>query len=291
MTSVGTNFCTVIDFKEDGEHQWAVVRESCDLSDLNDTLLAFTAQAIRNAYGEEELKAMAEDAVSLLELPTPADTVSSHFSLDDLLMAFRSSLPNPSAEGLKPAPLSNYRSETAEILAREALSHVFKMATPPSLHATKGNRNQPVLGFDGWSVMSLGNGALALVLIQVKATDDIKRPPGEAKKLIGECSKAPVEIERLKGFLSACAVRCKGTTFTAPLLSMLAQIQNDNSAKDLIVAPVIIRGMVTSHHDDLSSLVAAKSSFAGAKSRGLSLSIGADLNDFGRRAMNLARQS
>lgn len=290
MTSIATEFCTVVDRIEDGDHHWAVVMEQCDPSNPTDALLVLTAQAIRNAYGEQELKEIADEAF-LLQLPEPADAVLSQFSLGDLLASFRGGLPNPEAEGNKPAQLSNYRSETAEILAREALSRVFNMITPPSLHAVKGNRNQPILGFDGWTLMALGCGNLALVLIQVKATDDKSRPPSEAAKLITECSKAPVDIEKLKGFVSACVIRCKGTPFDKILIKMLADLHRENSVKNIIVAPVIIRGVVEADHRDLSTLKSATEKFVGASTRGMSLSVGANLNDFGKMAMNMARQS
>jgi hypothetical protein len=88
-------------------------------------------------------------------VPEPSESVKGAFQLDNLIKALRSSLPNPDREGAKPEQLTNYRSETSEILARAALERVYNTATPPALHATKGNRNQPILGFDGWSVMRL----------------------------------------------------------------------------------------------------------------------------------------
>jgi hypothetical protein len=291
MNNPPSSFCAILDYRQDGNHHWAVVHENCDTSDGGDLLLSFIAQSIRSAYGEDEIKAMADELLSVQSFPEPADSVASQFSLDTLLEAFRGSLPNPTAEGNKPKQLSNYRSETAEILAREALSAVFKLATPPSLYATKGNRNQPILGLDGWSVMSLESGKLALVLIQVKATDDKTRPPRDAAALIKECSAAPLELERLKGFLSACAIRCKGTPYASSIIMMMTKIQLEKKVSDLVVAPVIIRGKVKAHHDDLSTLAAATGSFSGAHSRGLCLSIGSDLNEFGEKAMNMARQA
>lgn len=290
MTGAGAAFCTVVDRIQDGDHQWAVVVEQCDPTNTDDSLVLFTAQAIRDAYGEQEIQAMAEE-VMLLQLPEPADVVTAHFSLDDLLASFREGLPDPDAEGKKPAPLSNYRSETAEILAREALKRVFNMATPPSLHATKGNRNQPILGFDGWTLMVLECGSLSLVLVQVKATDDQKRPPGEAEKLIAECSSAPLDIQKLKGFISACTIRCKGTDFAKTLMELLVELRQKNKLENIVVAPVIIRGLVSANHDDLASLKSAVANFGGARSRGMSISVGANLNDFGKIAMNKARQS
>jgi len=270
------------------DHQWAVVLEACDIDALDDGMLRHAVDAIRAAYGEQEILDLAENQ-PLLEVPDPAEGIGG-FDTEHLMRAFRSSLPDPAAEGDKPPHLTNYRSETTEIIAREALSVVFDMATPPALHATKGNRNQPILGFDGWSVMNRSSGELALVLIQVKGTDDANRPPSQAEKLIVECGEVTAKIEKLKGFLVACALRCKGTPFHADLIRMLVELEKTAKVANLVVAPVIIRGLVTADIEDLKSLRAATGTFAHAKARGMSLSIGADLNAFGRKAMDTARQ-
>ena len=270
------------------DHAWAVVVEACDLADLDDEFLKHAVEAIRSAYGEKEIRELAADA-PLLAAPQPAEGVA-RFVTDHLVRALRSSLPNPESEGDKPAHLTNYRSETTELLAREALSEVFGMATPPALHATKGNRNQPILGFDGWSVMNYSSGELALVLMQVKGTDDAKRPPSQAEKLIVECSQVTSGVEKLKGFLTACLVRCKGTPFRDPLVEMLVELERTGKLANLVVAPVIIRGLVKADLGDLASLRKATGNFAHAKARGMSLSIGADLTAFGRAAMEKARQ-
>lgn len=269
-------------------HQWAVVLESCDIKAIDDGMLRHAVDAIRAAYGEQEILALAENE-PLLDVPDPAEGIGS-FETAHLIKAFRSSLPDPAAEGAKPEHLTNYRSETTEVIAREALSAVFGMSTPPTLHATKGNRNQPILGFDGWSVMNKSTGELALVLIQVKGTDDDKRPPGEAAKLIVECGKITAEIGKLKGFLVACVLRCKDTVFRSPLLEMIIELEKTDKIDNIVVAPVIIRGLVDAHLDDLKSIRAATTTFGHAKARGMTLSIGAELGKFGRTVMNTARQ-
>jgi hypothetical protein len=271
------------------DHQWAVVIESCDLEALHDGMLRHAVDSIRAAYGEQEIRDLAENE-PLLSIPEPAEGIGG-FDTAHLIQAFRSSLPDPAAEGKKPAHLSNYRSETTEFIAREALSAVFGIATPPALHATKGNRNQPILGFDGWSVMSQATGELALVLIQVKGTDDVLRPPSQAANLIVECGAVTAEVSKLKGFLTACVLRCKGTPFCASIVKMLVELEKTSKIANLVVAPVIIRGVVPAHLDDLGSLRVATGSYAHAKARGMSLSIGADLSEFGRMAMNAARQN
>jgi hypothetical protein len=271
------------------DHHWAVVLETCDLDALDDGFLKHAVEAIRAAYGEAELMTLAKDA-PLVDVPDAADGVSATFATEHLLRAFRSSLPNPDAEGKKPEHLKNYRSETAEIIAREALSAVFGMATPPALHATKGNRNQPILGFDGWSVMDRASGELALVLLQVKATDEDKRPPGEAAKLIVECGQVSADVEKLKSFLIACIMRCKGTAFANALMQMVVELEATDKIANTVVAPVIIRGLVAAELEDLTSLRGATATYQHAKARGLTLSLGADLTAFGRKAMESARQ-
>ncbi|MAP67952.1 MAG: hypothetical protein CL952_00305 [Erythrobacteraceae bacterium] len=283
-----TRYSNYVITTDDDDHLWAVVVESCNLDVDHDGMLRHAVDAIRAAYGEQEIRDLVENE-PLLNMPDPAEGISG-FETGHLINAFRSSLPDPVAEGQKPVHLTNYRSETTEIIAREGLSAVFGMATPPALHATKGNRNQPILGFDGWSVMNESSGELALVLIQVKGTDDKDRPPSQAAKLIVECGKVTTEIGKLKGFLVACALRCKGTEFCTPLLNMLVELEKTEMVTNLKVAPVIIRGLMTADLEDLKSLREATSTFGHAKTRGMSLSIGADLNDFGRMAMNAARQ-
>jgi len=271
------------------DHQWAVVLEACDLNALDDGLLKHAVDAIRAAYGEQEIRALNADE-PLVTVPDPADAVGGLVT-EHLVRALRSSLPNPEAEAGKPPHLTNYRSETTELLAREALGTVFDMATPPALHATKGNRNQPILGFDGWSVMNQSNGELALVLMQVKGTDDADRPPAQAAKLIIECGEVTAKVEKLKGFLTACLLRCKDTPYRDPLIRMLVELEKTDKIANLVVAPVIIRGLVPADLEDLKSLRAATGTFAHARARGMTLSIGADLTEFGRRAMETARQN
>lgn len=272
------------------DHLWAVVQETCDLSDPNDGFLQHTVGEIRLAYGEQELRDIAENS-GLFNLPAPADGVSGSFALDDLLATFRSSLPDPAVEGGKPAQLTNYRSETAELIARAALAAVYRMETPPTLHATKGNRNQPILGFDGWSIMRLDDGRSALVLIQVKGSEEDKRPPGIAKELVAECGQAMIANAKLSGFLCACLLRCQGTEFETPLLEMIIELQTTGKIASTFLAPVVVRGALDAHLEDLSSLRAATASFLHAKARGMTLSIGTDLTHFGRIAMTRARQN
>lgn len=275
---------------DDGGHIWAVVKETCNVSDVADAMLLHAAEVIRLAYGEDEIRQIAEGA-PLIRLPEPADELSQSFDLSLLLSAFRSSLPDPEQEGKKPAQLTNYRSETTELIARAALNAVFGFAVPPALHATKGNRNQPILGFDGWTVMKMPDGGLALVLMQVKGTDDTRRPPPEVARLLAECGRAISDYQKLKGFLCACIVRCKGTEYAMPLAIMVAELEKTDKIANTVLAPVVIRGKVEADLEDLEPLRSSTHSYLHAKARGMTLSIGADLTEFGRAAMARARQN
>lgn len=132
---------------------------------------------------------------------------------------------------------------------------------------------------------------LSLVLIQVKGTDDKSRPPGEAAKLVIECGKAVTDKAKLNDFLMACVVRCQGTEYAALLLGMVAELETQGRIANTLLSPVIIRGKVEADLSDLQSLRDAKISYLHAKARGMTLSLGADLNAFGRAAMERARSN
>lgn len=274
---------------EDAEgHRWAVVKETCDVSNDDDALLVHAVEIIRKAYGEDEIRRIAEEAA--ISLPEPAEGLAGSFDTEVIMAAFRKSIPDPDGEGRKPAQLANYRSETAELIARAALAKVYGFEIPPALHATKPNRVQPILGFDGWTVALTSPAGLSLVLIQVKGTDDLKRPPGEADKLVVECSKAVTDKAKLNDFLMACVVRCQGTEYAAMLLGMVSELETAGIIANTLLSPVIVRGKVEADLDDLQSLRDATISYMHAKARGMTLSLGAELNAFGRAAMERARR-
>ena len=58
------------------DHQWAVVLESCDIEALDDGMLRHAVDAIRAAYGEQEIRALAENE-PLLNVPDPAESIGS----------------------------------------------------------------------------------------------------------------------------------------------------------------------------------------------------------------------
>ncbi|GGF07978.1 hypothetical protein GCM10007285_39840 [Stappia taiwanensis] len=270
-------------------HHWVVVKETCDLANDDDALLVHAVEVIRQAYGEDEIRRIAEEAA--ISLPEPAEGLAGSFDTEAIMAAFRKSIPDPDREGRKPPQLANYRSETAELIARAALAKVYGFEIPPALHAAKPNRVQPILGFDGWTVALTSSDGLCLVLIQVKGTDDRTRPPGEAAKLVVECGKAVADKAKLNDFLMACVVRCQGTEYAAMLLGMVSELETMGMIPNTLLSPVIVRGQVEADLADLQSLRDATISYLHAKARGMTLSLGTELNAFGRAAMDKARSN
>lgn len=212
------------------DHQWAVVLEACDIDALDDGMLRHAVDAIRAAYGEQEIRDLAENE-PLLNIPDPAEGIGA-FETDHLIKAFRSSLPDPAAEGAKPVHLTNYRSETTEIIAREALNAVFGMATPPALHATKGNRNQPILGFDGWSVMNKSTGELALSLFRSREQTTTSARLASRQSLLSNAGKSRPRSRNLRAFSwrASCAARIRNIAHRCSKWS--------SSSKRLVRSPI-----------------------------------------------------
>jgi hypothetical protein len=269
---------TVLERHQDEDHQWAVLSCACDPTDDSDALVVSTVTSVRDAYGEAELRALAE----------PDPLVARAFDLEAVLAAFRQGLPDPSVENTKPRQLRNYRSETAEVVARQALAATFGVAFPASPQLGKTNPNQPVLGFDGWGVSSNKEGASALVLVLVKSTDDAARPPGEAHTLAQEFRAVPTKRDALCRALSVLAVVLDDTSVRTIVLGMLESLGQD-VVPPLVVAPVIVRGTLSSHIDDLKPVRAARSEIAPAIALGLTVSIGTSLDAFGEAVMTKAR--
>jgi hypothetical protein len=269
---------TVLERHQDEEHRWAVLDCTCNPGDNADPLLVLTVAGVREAYGEAELRALAE----------PDPLVANTFDLTAILAAFRQGLPDPAAEGAKPLSLRNYRSETAEIVARHALAATFGVDFPASPQLGKTNPNQPILGFDGWGLLSLADGGRAFVLVLVKGTEDPSRPPGEAHKLAQEFRAAPTKRDALCRALSVLAVVLSDASLKGVILEMLESMGQDVPPR-LIVAPVIVRGTLSSHIDDLKPVRAVRGEIAPATGLGLTVSIGASLEDFGKAVMAMAR--
>jgi hypothetical protein len=166
------------------------------------------------------------------------------------------------------------------------LAHGIEFPTSPQRGKT--NANQPVLGFDGWGFLRFSGDEYALVLMQVKTTDDVKRPPGESQKLAGECKRVPHEKNAMCRALSVIALLLKDTPFVSIALNMLESLGR-NSMPQIVVAPAIIRGNVKADITDLGPVRNVVSQLVQIAGRGLTLSLGVNLADFGRRVVNKAK--
>lgn len=267
------------EIQEDNSHRWAVISCSCDLNDEIDPLLISTVASVRTAYGEEYISTLAQ----------PDPSVAKTFDLDAITKAFRLGLPDPDKEGGKPQHLTTYRSETTELVARNALHIAHGIEFPAHPQHGKTNPNQPVLGFDGWGFLHFDK-EYALVLVQVKGTEDVNTPPAVALKLAQECQKVSQQPDVICRALSVLALYLKGSPFQQVVLDMLEKI-GKNTLPQIVVAPVIVRGTVSAHIDDLKPIRTVLSQMASLKGRGLTVSIGVNLSDFGRAVMLRARST
>lgn len=262
--------------ESDGMHAWAAIRRTCRLEDEDDPFMSEVVRLFREAYGEERILALAADP-----------GVEATFDLSAIRNAIRQGLPEASAEGDKPPALTNYRSESAEILARGALAQAHGLEFPTSPQQGKSNANMPILGFDGWGI-DQSQDDYRLVLVQVKGTDDEARPPREAQRLCEECQRIPIEVSKLSRALSILVVFLDGTEHLEPLLGMLETLGRDELPA-LTVAPVVVRGIVTAELADLTPLRTAADKLLPTRSLGVSISVGIDLTEFGRAVTSRAR--
>lgn len=265
----------VAEARTEAPHRWTALQGQSDPSAAADPLVVAVADELRRAYGEEHLRGRLHELTS-----DPA--VANRFDLDAVMRGFRAGLPDPAAEASKPASLRNYRSETGEMVARLALAQHEGVRFPAAGQLGKGNANQPVFGFDGWGVQ-----ADALVLVQVKATDDVSRPPAESANLHAECRRAPTEQGKIARTLGAMAVQATDQAILPTLFALLESIGRGLAPK-LRVAPVLVRGQVPAHMDDLRDL---RASPPAPEVLGLSVGVGAPLEPFGRAVANLARSA
>lgn len=274
----------LIDLWQNDEHKWAVIHAECLDLKTDDPFVKHIIDIVRHSYGEH-------DIVKFTESLQADPIVENTFNLDAIRNAIRDGFPDPSLEGNKTPHLANYRSETCEMIARAALSFFFDIDFPIAPQLGKTNPNMPILGFDGWGLLQISDNNWGLVLIQVKGTDDQNRPPKEAGVLIKECNK----ISKQKNIISralAIVVRMlqHNPKFAKIILSMLERLGEGKEIL-LVTAPTIVRGKVPAHKDDLSSISHSLSSPTSFLSRGLSISIGVDLADFGKTVMEGARGS
>lgn len=266
----------VIDQHSDSQNSWLVIRERCDLENPDDPLFLACVDLFRDAYGEGRILSLAVDA-----------GVERTFDLAAIRRAVRSGLPDPDEEGGKPEQLTNYRSETTEVLARGALRETSHVRFPASPQFGKSNANQPILGFDGWGLLNK-DGRCWLVLIQVKGTDVEKIPPPEAERLKEECSRIPDDSNKIIRALSQLAIFLDGSTDLLPVLEMLEKMGNDE-LPPLTVAPVVVRGITEASLGDLAPIRDDPPTQPDVRALGVAISIGAGLTEFGRKVTAGAR--
>ncbi|MEA3189080.1 MAG: hypothetical protein QOD99_2910 [Chthoniobacter sp.] len=268
---------------EENGHQWAIATAACNLDDQNDALIAETVALVRTAYGESKIMS---DAVAMLA----AEIAEGVFRTDHLLAAIRSGLPNPGAEGAKPVALTNYRSQTAEMVAKAALAAAYEFEYPASPQEGSPNANQPILGFDGWGLLRRSDDTYVLVLIQVKATDEDASPPREAGNLASECCRVPRDTSALCRALCVLARLLANNPLGPVILRMLETLGGD-SLPPMHVAPVIVRGVSLGRMTDLQPIRDVTADIAPATVRGMVVSIGVPLGRFGEIVMEKAREA
>jgi|GEM_PF-1976202 len=277
---------TIQQIEGDGEHRWAVISCSCNLLAANDLLILETVAFVRSSYGEDAVVQVAQDIM--------ADEIAGGtFSLDHLITAARMGMPDPGAEGDKPPQLTNYRSQAAEMVAKGALARAYSIQYPVAAQETTGNANQPILGFDGWGICEGSNGQYTLVLIQVKATDQKRQPLREALNLVEECKRVPKNPSAIVRALMSMQRLLQSQDNEKLNRAVLRMLESLGKAQlpDMYISPAIIRGTTTSSIDDLQPIRRAAADYAPAITRGVSVSIGVDLADFGRIVMQQARNT
>jgi hypothetical protein len=270
----------VLERHTDGKHQWAVVGCACDLSNEDDDLVQLIVTEIRDSYGESEV-------LRLAELETDGSD-EGLFDLGPIRAAFRLGLPDPNSEGHKPPQLTNYRSEATEMVARRALAAIHAVGFHVAPQIGKVNPNQPILGFDGWGIMGDDDSNFALVLVQVKATDEDVTPPSVTRELVEECARVPRNPGPICRALAVLVMHVQSPPIRRALIRML-ELLGRSHMPQLVVAPVIVRGQTTAQGGDLDPLRHSATDFAPAIGRGVVLSLGVDLNAFGRTVMSRAR--
>lgn len=271
----------VVKLEEEGAHKWALVHALCNLEVEDDEVVSDIVQLLRDSYGESDLL---DDLKSLCD----DKSIPLTFNKQHLVAAVRQSLPDPDAEGAKPASLTNYRAEPSELLARRSAQVAYDIMFPAAPQLGKPNPNQPILGFDGWGISRHDDGSHALVLIQVKATDEASRPPGQADLLASECRRVPNDKSAICRTLVIMARMLTGTDWQPILFEMLEQMGAD-ALPPLRVAPAIVRGCIEAHLDDLRPCRDGAEALSPAKALGTVTQVGVDLSAFGRRVAERAR--
>jgi hypothetical protein len=264
-------------------HMCGMAIAACNLEDVDDLLIATTVDLVRKSYGEFALMA---DAEALL-----AEEINSGiFDLQHLQAAFREGLPNPELEGKKPPQLTNYRSQSAEMVAKAALCKAYNYQYPAAPQAGAANPNQPILGFDGWGILTNHEGSVSFALIQVKATDANTSPPPDSLTLADECRRAPTDRSAILRALSMLSLLLRGDPLQTSILWMMHKMGRRENIS-ILVSPVIVRGLTSPSPTDLTPIISMANEILPACIRGMVVSIGAHLNDFGYLIMSKAREA
>lgn len=262
-------------------HQWKIAFVKCDLSDENDVLIEKTIDLVRRSYGEGKVIA---DAESLLA----TEIASGTFDLEHLKAAIREGLPDPKKEGDKPKQLTNYRSQSAEMIAKSALAKAYGFEYPAAPQEGTLNPNQPILGFDGWGILKDGTEEISIALIQVKATDSNSSPPSDAEKLAVECQKVPRDRSALCRALTVLTIQLHGDPLQPLVMRMLEKIGKMESIP-IIISPVVVRGRTDAKVTDFDPIKLIANSILPTPIHAIAVSIGTSLEEFGYIVMSRAR--
>lgn len=263
-------------------HEWTLVSATCVLDAEDDALVLHTTDLLRRCYGEHNLVSLANEVVSQGLLTTVYNT-------DHLVAAIRRGLPNPDAEGNRPAALRPSRSQVAEIVGRATLELAYGVSFPVAPQAGSKNANQPILGFDAWGVWRAASGDWHLVVVQVKATDDPECPPQQSRILADECARVPKDVDQLcRDVCAFITMLSSDSTIQAALLTMLETLGR-GQLPHMLVAPVVVRGLAQGSLQDIQPCRDRVADFQPAAARGIVVTLGVSLDQFGRIVTARAR--
>jgi len=265
-------------------HLWGIAVATCDLEDRNDRLVAATIALVRKSYSENAVLTAAEALLS-------DEIESGVFNLQHLKAAIREGFPNPEKEKGKPVQLTNYRSQSAEMVAKLALSKAYNYQYPVAPQDGAANPNQPILGFDGWGILEGDDGLLSLALIQVKATDVNKSPPDDSKKLAEECRRAPTDRSAICRTLTLMCRLMHGDPLQTAVLKMLEKMGRSNDNISIVISPAVVRGLTTATASDFAPILSICDDVLPSSIRAIAVSIGVELDRFGYLVMDKAREA
>lgn len=250
--------------QDDGPHVWHIASLQCSTEE-GDPLIDDLAGYLREAYGEQVIL---QAAISVEE----------NFDLERVRKGIRKGLPDPEEEGNKPDHLKNFRSETAELLAKKTLSEIFGFKFP--VHAQEGKRNatQPVLGFDGGGFVEI-DGEYYLALIETKGTEDSSSPPEVTEDLAEECRDVPESESKISRSLSMIGTRASDDEIITVVARLLEKIGNGESI-EMVISPVVVRGSNDPDFEDLAPVIEVCHNLEPNRGRGVSISIGVELLEF-----------